>query len=122
MQEGQEETDVCSELYNFYFAYTAFKNNICVYCGKKGATILCSNKRSKKCPAMFHFPCAYASRRVAFLQNTDIFCESCTPKVPDAIPGFPIEFRDYAKRRIIIVKNLQPQCTTAFQNQVKKYN
>ena len=67
VQEGQEENDVCSELYNFYFAYNAFKGNICVFCGKKGATIFCSNKRSKKCPAMFHFPCAYASRKVAFL-------------------------------------------------------
>jgi len=114
VQEGQEENDVCSELYNFHFAYNAFNKNVCVLCGKTGATIFCSNKRTKKCPAAFHFPCAYASRKVAFLQNTDIYCENCTPKVEEAIPGFPIEFRDYPKRRILIVKNTQPQCTNVF--------
>jgi len=41
--EGIEETVISSELYNFYFAFKAFRNNVCAYCGLKGATLTCSN-------------------------------------------------------------------------------
>lgn len=120
MQEGQEEGDSTRELYNLYFAYNEFKSYTCDFCHKPGATIFCSNRGQKKCPAAFHFPCAYSSGKVAFLPNTDIYCEACIPKTPEATPGFPIEFKNYPKRRIIIVNNIEPQCTLAFQNQLKK--
>ena len=95
-------------MYNFYFAFNAFKHHTCMYCGNKGATIFCSNWRSKRCQAAFHFPCAYKSGKVAFMPNTDVYCESCTQKKEDAVAGFPVKLRDYTKRRIIIVKNIQP--------------
>lgn len=120
VQEGQEEGDSTRELYNLYFAYNEFKSYTCDFCHKPGATIFCSNRGQKKCPAAFHFPCAYSSGKVAFLPNTDIYCEACIPKTPEATPGFPIEFKNYPKRRIIIVNNIEPQCTLAFQNQLKK--
>ena len=122
VQEGIEEGDSTRELYNFHFAYNEFRNYQCDYCGKGGATIFCSNRVSKKCPAAFHFPCAYSSRKVAFLLNTDIYCEECIPETAEAVAGFPVEFRNYLKRRIIIVNNLEPQCTQAFQSQLKKLN
>ncbi len=31
--------------------------------------------------------------------------------------GLPIKFKDYHRRRIIIVKNLKPQCTNAFKSE-----
>jgi len=120
VQEGQEENDVCSELYNFYFAYNMFKATICAVCSQDGATLICSNSKTKKCTTAYHFPCAYSSKRVAFERNTDIFCETCAQKMNDVKPGLPIEFRDYPKRRITIVKNLKPQCTNAFSAQIKK--
>ena len=42
------------------------------------------------------------------MPNTDVYCESCTQKKEDAVAGFPVKLRDYTKRRIIIVKNIQP--------------
>ena len=120
VQEGQEVGDSTRELYNLYFAYNEFKGYTCDFCHKPGATIFCSNRGQKKCPAAFHFPCAYSSGKVAFLPNTDIYCEACIPKTPEATPGFPIEFKNYPKRRFIIMNNIEPQCTMAFQNQLKK--
>ena len=120
VQDGYEENDSTIELYNFFFAYNEFKNFVCDFCKKPGATIFCSNRGSKRCPAAFHFPCAYSSRKVAFLPNTDIYCEQCIPKTPEAVAGFPIGFRNDPKRRIMIMRNIEPQCTTAFQNQIKR--
>src|SRR6056300_1224464 len=98
-----------------------FKSTQCSLCGKDGASLFCSNsKTNKKCQMAYHFPCAYASKKVTFDRSTDIYCETCTSKMPDSHPGLPIEFRDYPKRRVIIVKNVKPQCTNAFNSQVRK--
>jgi hypothetical protein len=43
VKEGTEESVVSSELYNFYFAFKFFRNNVCVFCGLKGATLICSS-------------------------------------------------------------------------------
>ena len=117
--EGTEETIISSELYNFYFAFKAFRNNVCAYCGLKGATLICSNHASnRKCAQpFFHFPCAYKSGQICFLSNIEVFCEICTKKEKELQPGLPIKFRDYHRRRILIVKNIKPQCTEAFKNE-----
>jgi hypothetical protein len=106
---------VSSELYNFFFAFKEFRKNICTICGLKGATLICSNSslKKEKCTP-YHFPCAYQSGKVSFADS--ILCESCTKKDKNALPGLPLKFKDYHKRRIVIVKNLQPQCTNAFKS------
>lgn len=118
VQEGTEETVVSSELYNFFFAFKHFRNNKCSICDLKGATLICVNHTVyRKCSAPFyHFPCAYASGKVSFQNTIEIFCPQCTKREKDVHAGLPIKFRDYHRRRVLIVKNLQPQCTTAFNN------
>lgn len=91
-----------------FFAYNEFKHRTCIFCKRTGATLFCSNHFSKRCGAAFHFPCAYSSKKVAFLVDTDIYCEQCIPKTPGVMAGFPVELRDYPRRRIIIVDNIEP--------------
>lgn len=118
-----EEVIVISELCNFFFAFKHFRHNKCAVCNLKGATLICSNhSANKKCAQpYYHFPCAYASGKVSFQQNVEILCAKCSERNKEPV-GLPIKFKDYHYRRFLIVKNLVPQCTNAFntpQMQIK---
>ena len=110
VKEGTEESVVSSELYNFYFAFKFFRNNVCAFCGLKGATLICSNHaQNRKCAQpFFHFPCAYKSGVISFVSSIEVYCETCTKKEKELHAGLPIKFRDYHRRRFIIVKNIKP--------------
>lgn len=112
VQEGQEEGILCTEIYNFHFAFKAFQSRICVFCHLPGASLLCNQK---KCSTAYHFPCAYKSRKVQ-LREASSYCEVCTARLADSQPGLPLEFKDNHRKRIIIVKNILPQCTDAFDD------
>jgi len=50
VKEGTEESVVSSELYNLYFAFKHYRNNVCAFCGLKGATLICTNhQQNRKC-------------------------------------------------------------------------
>lgn len=63
-----------------------------------GATVFCTVKNNKKCNMAYHFPCAYASKRVHFGSNIEIVCEVCCPKWK-MTPRFPLKIKSI-KRRI----------------------
>jgi len=79
IQEGQEEGILCTEIYNFHFAFNAYKNKVCNYCQLPGASLICYQK---KCNTAYHFPCAYKSQKVQ-LREASMFCENCTSKQAD---------------------------------------
>lgn len=106
VQEGTEEVVVSSELYNFFFAFRQFRHHVCSFCGLKGATLLCCSWQHKKCSAAYHFPCAYQSGKVAFLDSIEIMCELCTKRDREAVLGLPEKFKNYHRRRVVIVKNI----------------
>lgn len=53
------------------------------------------------------------------LREASSFCDSCTPKQTDSQPGLPLELLNSHKKRVVIVKNILPQVTDAFNDQVK---
>ena len=53
------------------------------------------------------------------MREAGTHCETCTIKQVDNQFGFPLEFKDNHKQRFVIVKNIQPQCTDAFDDQIK---